>query len=254
MLRHGSEASLKAVESAVSLRSGMTCHREQMRILVVDDDQYVAGAVRRGFVVEGFAVDVAVDGTEGRWLATENAYDALVLDSMMPGLSGEELCTSLRRSGDWTPILMLTARTGHLHEAAALDAGADDYLAKPFSFDVLLARLRALVRRSPHERPTILTVGDMRLDPATHRMWRGDTPIHLTPRQFSMLEFFMRRAGDVLSKPVIIENVWDFSFDGDPNIVEVYVRQLRQRIDEPFGRTSLQTLRLVGYRLDPDGG
>jgi len=225
-----------------------------MRILVVEDDLHVAGAVRRGLAGEGYAVDVALDGTDGLWLASENSYDVLVLDRMLPGLSGDELCTRLRERGDWTPILMLTARSGPDEEARALDAGADDFLAKPFSYVVLVARLRALLRRGVPERPTVLEAGDLRLDPATHRAWRGRTALELTPRQFSLLEFFLRRKGEVLSKAVILEHVWDFSFDGDPNIVEVYVRQLRQRVDLPFGRASLETLRLVGYRLDPDGG
>lgn len=225
-----------------------------MRILVVEDDKHLAGALKRGLEGEGYAVDVALDGGEGEWLATENAYDALVLDVMLPVLAGDELCSRRRESGDWTPILMLTARSGPEQEARALDSGADDFLAKPFSFVVLLARLRALQRRGRQERPTVLEAGDLRLDPATHRVWRGETPVELTPRQFSLLEFLLRRAGDVVSKSTIIEHVWDFAYDGDPNIVEVYVGQLRQRIDKPFGRTSLQTVRLVGYRLDPDGG
>jgi DNA-binding response OmpR family regulator len=225
-----------------------------MRILVVEDDLHLAGALRRGLEAEGYAVDVALDGTEGAWLAAENAYDALVLDVMLPGLGGDELCAQRRQAGDWTPILMLTARSGPEQEARALDSGADDFLAKPFSFVVLLARLRALLRRGRHERPTVLEAGDLRLDPATHRAWRGEEPVALTPRQFSLLEFLMRRKGEVVSKATILEHVWDFSFDGDPNIVEVYVRQLRKRIDEPFGRSALQTERLVGYRLDQDGG
>jgi len=225
-----------------------------MRILVVEDDKHVAGAVKRGLESEGYAVNVALDGTEGHWLATENAYDAMVLDCMLPGMSRNDLCCTLRDAGNWTPILMLTAKTGADEEAQALDAGADDFLSKPFSYIVLVARLRALLRRGQHERPSVLTAGDLRLDPATHQVWRGDALVALTPRQFSLLEFLLRRAGEVLSKSLIIEHVWDFAFDGDPNIVEVYVRQLRQRIDEPSGRTSLQTVRLVGYRLDPDGG
>jgi len=225
-----------------------------MRILVVEDDLHLAGALRRGLEAEGYAVDVALDGTEGAWLAAENAYDALVLDVMLPGLGGDELCAQRRQAGDWTPILMLTARSGPEQEARALDSGADDFLAKPFSFVVLLARLRALLRRGRHERPTVLEAGDLRLDPATHRAWRGEEAVALTPRQFSLLEFLMRRKGEVVSKATILEHVWDFSFDGDPNIVEVYVRQLRKRIDEPFGRAALQTERLVGYRLDQDGG
>lgn len=225
-----------------------------MRILVVEDDVQVARAVRRGLEVEGYAVDVALDGAEGEWLATENDYDALVLDVMLPELTGDRLCARLRAAGDWTPILMLTARTLPEEEARALDAGADDFLAKPFSYLVLVARLRALLRRGGRERPTVLEVGDLRLDPAEHRVWRGEQPVELTPRQFSLLEFLMRRPGEVTSKAEILEHVWDFAFDGDPNIVEVYVRQLRQRIDHPFGRNALQTVRLVGYRLDADGG
>lgn len=225
-----------------------------MRILLVEDDKHLAGAIRRGLQDEGYAVDVALDGTDGHWLATENSYDAMVLDVMLPGMTGSDLCRKLREAGDWTPILMLTARSGEREEARALDTGADDFLSKPFSFIVLIARLRALLRRGGHERPSVLSAGDLRLDPATHRVARGSTEITLTPRQFSLLEFMLRRAGEVLSKSLILEHVWDFSFDGDPNIVEVYVGQLRKRIDEPFGRSSLQTVRLVGYRLDPDGG
>ena len=224
-----------------------------MRILVVEDDKQVAGAVKRGLEAEGYAVDVSLEGTDGLWRATETSYDVIVLDCMLPGLSGEELCSTLRERGDWTPILMLTAKSGADEEARALDAGADDFLSKPFSYVVLVARLRALLRRGSPERPPLLEAGDLKLDPATHRVWRGPVPVELTPRQFSLLEFFLRRKGEVLSKAVILEHVWDFSFDGDPNIVEVYLRQLRLRVDVPFGRTSLQTVRLVGYRLDPDG-
>jgi two-component system OmpR family response regulator len=224
-----------------------------MRILVVDDDKHVTTALRRGLQREGYSVDAALDGTDGLWLAQENTYDALILDSMMPGRSGDEVCRALREAGDWTPILVLTARTGDESEAGALDAGADDFLAKPFSLVVLLARLRALVRRTPGERPTVLVVGDLRLDPAAHRVWRGETELSLTPRQFAVLEFLMRHPDEVIPKRAILENVWDFGFDGDPNIVEVYVRQLRQRIDEPFGVRSLETVRLVGYRLASGG-
>jgi two-component system OmpR family response regulator len=224
-----------------------------MRILVVDDDEHLARAVKRGLTAEGFAVDVAHDGAEGAWFAEENAYDAIVLDLMLPALSGHEVCRRLRAAGIWTPIIMLTAKVGVRDETTSLDSGADDFLAKPFSFVVLLARLRALVRRGGQERPAVLVVGDLRLDPATHQVWRGETPIELTPRQFSLLEFLMRRPGEVVSKRLILEHVWDFAFDGAPNIVEVYVRQLRVRIDEPFDRRSLQTVRLVGYRLAADG-
>ncbi len=225
-----------------------------MRILVVDDDARLADAVRRGLEHEGYAVDVALDGTDGHWLATENPYDAIVLDAMLPGMSGEEVCTKLREAHVWTPILMLTARTGDSAEATALDTGADDFLSKPFSYVVLLARLRALVRRGAPARPQVLAVGDLRLDPATHQVRRGESPVPLSPRQFSLLEYLMRHPGEVLSKARILDHVWDFTFDGDPNIVEVYVRQLRLRIDEPFDRSALQTVRGVGYRLAADGG
>jgi two-component system, OmpR family, response regulator len=225
-----------------------------MRILVVEDDKHVARAVSRGLEAEGYAVDVACDGWEGLWLATENAYDAMVLDIMLPGVSGYDLCSKLRDAHDWTPILMLTAKDAEEDEARALDTGADDFLAKPFSYVVLLARLRALLRRGQRERPSMLRAGDLHLDPAEHRVRRGDTVVELTPRQFALLELLMRRAGEVLSKREILEHVWDFAFEGDPNIVEVYVGQLRRRVDRPFGRKSLQTVRHVGYRLDPEGG
>ena len=223
-------------------------------MLVVDDDARLAGAVRRGLVAEGFAVDIAHDGTEGEWLATENPYDVLVLDVMLPGLDGYELCKRLRAAGNWAPILMLTAKNGADDEAHALDTGADDFLAKPFSYVVLLARIRALLRRRGSERPTVVSVGDLTLDPAAHQVRRGMEAVELTPRQFALLELLMRRAGEVLSKREILGHVWDFAFDGDPNIVEVYVRQLRTRIDLPFGRRAIQTVRGAGYRLDPDGG
>ena len=225
-----------------------------MRILVVDDDKHLVQALKRGLEAEGYAVDVALDGLEAQWLAAENSYDAIVLDIMLPGLSGDALCAKLREAGDWTPILMLTAKTAANEEANALDTGADDFLSKPFSYVVLVARLRALLRRGGGERPSILVAGDLRLDPALHEVHRGSTKIDLTPRQFSLLEFLIRRAGEVVPKPEILNHVWDFAFEGDPNIVEVYVRQLRLRIDKPFGRNSLQTVRLVGYRLAADGG
>ena len=221
---------------------------------MIEDDRHLAASVRRGLRADGFAVDIAGDGTEGLWMAKEGAYDAIVCDIMLPGMSGYKVCAELRSAGDWTPLLMLTAKNGELDEAEALDTGADDFLTKPFSYVVLLARLRALLRRGGRERPAVLTAGDLRLDPAAHRAWRGDTQIALSPRQFSLLEFFMRRAGEALSKSEIVDHVWDFAFEGDPNIVEVYVGQLRRKIDEPFGRTSIETIRLVGYRFDPDGG
>jgi DNA-binding response OmpR family regulator len=194
-------------------------------------------------------VDTAGDGAEAEWLARENPYDVMVLDVMLPGLDGIELCTRLRDSGNWTPVLMLTARTGSAEVARALNSGADDHLAKPFSYIVLLARLRALLRRGGSTRPPVLRAGGLELDPATHQVRRDATPVELTPRQFALLEYLMRRAGEVVPKRDILEHVWDFGYEGDPNIVEVYVGQLRRRIDQPFGTTSLQTVRLVGYRL-----
>ncbi|MCW2797734.1 response regulator transcription factor [Nocardioides sp.] len=225
-----------------------------MRILMVEDDGHVAAAVKRGLEAEGYAVDIALDGTDGHWLATENDYDVIVLDSMLPGMSGEALCRDLRERGDWTPILILTARTGSEPEVRALDSGADDFLSKPFSYAVLLARIRALLRRGREERPTILQAGDLRLDPASHQVWRGEVTVELTPRQFGLLECLMRHPGEALSKASLKEHLWDFAYDGDLNIIEVYVRQLRQRIDEPFGRQTIHTIRGVGYRLDPAGG
>jgi DNA-binding response OmpR family regulator len=225
-----------------------------VKVLVVEDEVRLAGAIRRGLEREGFSVDVALDGDEGLWRARENHYDAMVLDIMLPGQNGYQVCAALREADVWTPILMLTAKDGELDHAEALDTGADDFLTKPFSFVVLVAHLRALVRRGGKERPTVLSAGDLRLDPARHRCWRGDTEIELTSRQFSLLEFLMRRAGEVTSKAEILENVWDDAFEGDLNIVEVYVGYLRKKIDVPFGRRSIETIRLVGYRLDADGG
>jgi two-component system, OmpR family, response regulator len=225
-----------------------------MRILVVEDDRTLAAAVGRGLRAEGFAVDVAHDGADGLWYACENFYDVIVLDIMLPGLDGFALCGRLRDAGNWSPILMLTAKDGDLDEAHALDTGADDFLSKPFSYVVLLARVRALLRRGRKERPTVLRAGDLVLDPAGHRVARGAVPIEVSPRQFALLEFLMRHAGDPVSKSDILAHVWDFAYEGPQNIVEVYVSQLRRRIDAPFGRNSLETVRTVGYRLDPDGG
>ena len=225
-----------------------------MRVLVVDDEQRLADALRRGLEAEGIAVDVAHTGTDGLWYARENDYDVLVLDIMMPGMSGYALCRTLRDEGDGTPILMLTAKDGDWDQVEALDTGADDYLTKPFSFAVLLARLRALVRRGSRERPVVLEAGDLRIDPAARRVHRGEVAIELTSREFSVLEYLARRRGEAVSKADILGNVWDFDFDGDPNIVEVYVGHLRNKIDRPFGRAALQTVRGAGYRLDAQGG
>jgi two-component system, OmpR family, response regulator len=225
-----------------------------VRILVVEDDEHLGRSIKRGLGAEGFATDLALDGVDGLWRAREGDYDVVVLDIMLPGLNGYQICAELRGAGNWTPILMLTAKDGEFDVAEALDTGADDYLSKPFSYVVLVARIRALLRRARTSSPTVLVAGDLRLDPAAHRVWRGGTEVTLTPRQFALLEFLMRRAGEALPKSTILEHVWDFAFDGDPNIVEVYVRHLRKKIDEPYGRNAIQTVRLVGYRLDPDGG
>jgi two-component system OmpR family response regulator len=225
-----------------------------VRILVVEDDEHLGRSIKRGLGAEGFVTDLALDGVDGLWRAREGDYDVVVLDIMLPGLNGYQICAELRGAGNWTPILMLTAKDGEFDVAEALDTGADDYLSKPFSYVVLVARIRALLRRARTSSPTVLVAGDLRLDPAAHRVWRGGTEIMLTPRQFALLEFLMRRAGEALPKSTILEHVWDFAFEGDPNIVEVYVRHLRKKIDEPYGRSAIQTVRLVGYRLDPDGG
>jgi DNA-binding response OmpR family regulator len=225
-----------------------------LRVLVVEDESALAEALRRGLAREGFAVDTAEDGVDGLHLARETAYDVIVCDVMLPGIDGREIVRSLRADGNWTPVLMLTARDADEEIAAALDLGADDYLAKPFSFPVLVARVRALLRRGAPERPVLLTAGDLSLDPATRRVERGRRPVELTPREFALLEFLLRRAGEVVSKSTIVEHVWDAHFDGDPNIVEVYVGYLRRKIDEPFDRRSIETVRGAGYRLRSDGG
>jgi two-component system OmpR family response regulator len=223
------------------------------RVLIVEDQARLAATLKRGLEREGFAVDVALDGADGHWLASQGVYDVLVLDIMLPGKDGFSICAELRAAGIWTPVLMLTARDSAHDVVRSLDTGADDYLTKPFSFMVLVARVRALLRRGAHERPTVLESGDLRLDPAAHRCFRGPEEVELTSREFRVLEFLMRAGGDIVSKASIIDNVWDFAFDGDPNIVEVYIRRLRKKIDEPFGRRSIETVRGEGYRLAADG-
>jgi len=214
----------------------------------------MASLIRRGLAMEGLAVDVATSGEEAIGVAGPSNYDAIVLDVMLPGMSGFETCRRLRSGGVWTPVLMLTARDSVEDRVAGLDTGADDYLIKPFAFAELLARLRALVRRGEFERPSVLEVGDLRLDPATHRVWRGSTEIQLSAKEFAMLEIFMRRPDEVLTRLHLLEHAWDFAYDNRSNIIDVYIRHLRQRIDEPFGRQSLETVRGVGYRLRADGG
>ena len=220
---------------------------------MVDDERTLALALKRGLQAEGASVDVALTGTDGLWMATENPYDALVLDIMLPGINGFEICARLRQAGNWMPILMLTAKDGDLDEAEALDAGADDYLTKPFSYVVLQARLRALLRRGAKERPPILQAGDLTVDPAAHRCQRAGNEITLTSREFSILEYLMRHLDEVVSKRDVLDHVWDYDFEGDPNIVEVYVRYLRNKIDRPFGRHAIQTVRGAGYRVAADG-
>ncbi len=224
-----------------------------MRLLVVEDEKKLATSLKRGLEADGFAVDVALNGTDGLWRAQEHDYDAIVLDIMLPGINGYKICEQLREEGNWTPILMLTAKEGDLDEAEALDTGADDFLRKPFAHMVLVARLRALLRR-PGERPVVMTAGDLRLDPNQRRCWRGDTEIDLRTREFSVLEYLIRNAGDVVSKQDILDHVWNYEYDGDPSIIEVYVRNLRKKIDIPYDRSSIQTVRGAGYRLAEDGG
>ena len=220
-----------------------------MRILVVEDERRLASSLRAGLEAEGFAVDTAYDGQEGLWHAREHAYDAILLDIMLPGLNGYKVCETLRAEENWTPIIMLTAKDGDWDQIEALDTGADDYVTKPFSFQVLLARLRSLLRRGGPERPVVLTVGDLSLDPAARTVARAGAEIRLTSREFSLLEFLMRRQGQVVTKTDILDHVWDYAFDGDPNIVEVYIGRLRRKVDRPFGRTDIETLRGSGYRL-----
>jgi two-component system, OmpR family, response regulator len=220
-----------------------------MRILLVDDEERFATAVRQGLEAEGLAVDLAHDGDEGLWMARSNDYDAIVLDILLPGLNGYRICAELRDGGNWTPILMLTALDEDLDEAEALDTGADDYLSKPFSFVVLVARLRALLRRGAAPRPAVLQVGDLRLDPAAHRCWRAGQEVELTTKQFALLECFMRHPGQVLSKTALREHVWDYAFADSSNIIEVYVGQLRKKL----GVARIETIRGAGYRL-VDGG
>jgi two-component system OmpR family response regulator len=225
-----------------------------MRILVVEDEPRLAETVRRGLGTEGWTVDVARDGVDGLWSACELPYDVIVLDIMLPGMHGYAVLEELRRRHVWTPVLMLTAKDGEYDQADALDLGADDYLTKPFSFVVLVARLRALVRRGAPERPVVMAAGDLTLDPARRRVRRGESEITLTPREFGLLAFLMRHRGDVVTKSEILDGVWDPAFTGDPNVVEVYVRYLRQKIDVPFGRHAVETVRGAGYRLSASGG
>ncbi|GAB3271332.1 response regulator transcription factor [Kineosporia babensis] len=223
-----------------------------MRVLVVDDEARFAEGISRGLVAEGFSVDVAENGIDGLWRAREVQYDAILLDVMMPGLNGYAVCRALREEENWTPILMLTAKDGAWDQIEGLDTGADDYVVKPVEFPVLLARLRALVRRGRPERPTVLTIGSLVVDPATREVRRGGTPITLTSREFAVLAFLARSAESVRSKLEILNGVWDDDFEGDPNIVEVYIAHLRAKVDRPFGVETIVTMRGAGYRLIAD--
>jgi two-component system OmpR family response regulator len=220
-------------------------------VLVVEDEAKVADLIRRALVREGYAVDLAANGAEALWAAGETAYDAVVLDAMIPAPDGFEVCRRLRADGRWSPVLMLTARDGVDDRVRGLDAGADDYLTKPFALKELMARLRALTRRSLGARPVRLSVGDLTMDTAEHVVRRGSEPVKLSPKEFAVLEVFMRRPGEVLSRSQILDSVWDFAYDGGSNVVDVYVGYLRRKIDEPFGRQDLETVRGVGYRLGP---
>ena len=224
------------------------------RVLVIDDEKRVTTAIKRGLEAEGFAVDVVFNGDDGMWMAREQTYDAIVLDVMLPGANGYQVCAAPRDEGNWTPILMLTAKTGEYDEAEALDTGADDFLSKPFSYVVLVARLRSLLRRGARERPVELSAAGLRLDPAGRRVWRGTDEIRLTAREFAVLEYLVRRADEVVTKTEILGAVWDFEFEGDLNNVEVYVRRIRRKVDDPFGTSSIETIRGAGYRLNGRSG
>jgi two-component system, OmpR family, response regulator len=225
-----------------------------MRVLIVEDEVKMAALLRRGLVAEGMSADVAIKGEDALWMAAATEYDAIVLDVMLPGIDGFEVCRRLRNDGVWAPILMLTARDAVRDRIAGLDGGADDYLTKPFSYAELLARLRALVRRGPVERPTELVVGDLRLDPATRRVWRDGTEISLSAKEFALIEVFMRRPGQVLSRFELLEHAWDYDYENRSNVVDSYIRFLRKKLDKPFGTNSIETVRGAGYRLREDGG
>jgi two-component system, OmpR family, response regulator len=224
-----------------------------MRVLIVEDEVKMAAVIRRGLREEGMAVDVTERGEDALWMAGSTEYDAIVLDVMLPGIDGLETCRRLRDDGVWSPVIMLTARDAVEDRVAGLDGGADDYVTKPFSFAELLARLRALARRGPAERPVLLEVGDLRLDPATRQVWRGDREISLSAKEFALLEVFMRRPGEVLSRLQLLEHAWDYGYENRSNVVDVYIRYLREKVDRPFGADSIETVRGAGYRLRRGG-
>src|SRR5437868_10443928 len=232
----------------------LTRENPNVRVLIVEDELRMASLIRRGLVNEGLAADVAGSGEDALWMAPAHDYDAVVLDVMLPDLDGSAVCRRRRNAGVWAPVLMLTARDAVDDRVAGLDSGADDYLVKPFAFAELLARLRALARRGDGERPAVLVVGDLRLDPATREVTREGRPVTLSAKEFALLETFMRRPGEVLTRIHLLEHAWDFAYDNRSNVVDVHVRRLRRKIDEPFGRRSLETIRGAGYRLRSDGG
>jgi two-component system, OmpR family, response regulator len=220
-----------------------------MRVLIIEDQPKMLDLLRRGLQQEGYAVDTTATGNEGVWMGSENPYDAIILDLMLPDMEGREVCRALRHKGQWAPLIILTALDAVSDRVGGLDAGADDFLTKPFSFAELFARLRALLRRGAPERPAVLTVGDLTLDPAAHVVTRRGIPVELTAKEFTLLECFMRHPGQVLSRSRLIDHAWDFAYEGDSNVVDVYVRYLREKIDRPFGAATLQTIRGAGYRL-----
>jgi two-component system OmpR family response regulator len=234
-----------------SSTDGTMCH---MRVLIIEDEVKMASLIRRGLREEGLAADVAIKGEDALWMAGATSYDAIVLDVMLPGIDGFETCRRLREEGVWAPVLMLTARDAVEDRVAGLDTGADDYLTKPFSFVELLARIRALARRGRVEHATVLNAGDLHLEPAARRVWRGDTDIALSAKEFALLETFMRHPGQVLDRLQLLEHAWDYNYENRSNVIDVYVRYLREKIDRPFGVDSLETVRGAGYRLRADGG
>ena len=225
-----------------------------MRVLLVEDEQRLSETIKNGLTDQGFVVETAHNGVDGLWLASEKPYDAVVLDIMLPGMHGYDVIKHLRARKVWTPVLMLTAKDGEYDQVDAFDLGADDYMTKPFSFIVLVAHLRALIRRGAPERPVVLEAGDLVLDPTTRRVTRAGDDITLTPKEFALLHYFLQHRGQVRTKSQILDSVWDPAFDGDVNVVEVYVRYLRLKLDAPYRRQSIETLRGAGYRLDPAGG
>ena len=256
-MQHSSQLTLRRVPGRLLSVSSVATRQDgideevggPVRVLMVEDELRLAATLSRGLVAEGFVVDIVHDGAEGLAEAQARAYDVIILDIMLPTLNGYDVCRGLREAGVWTPVLMLTAKDGEYDQVDAFDLGADDYLTKPFSFVVLVARLRALVRRGAPERPTVLSVGDLTLDPASRAVRRGEAAIDLTPREFGVLQFLMRHPDEVVSKLEMLQGVWDLHYEGDENIVEVYIGYLRRKVDHPFGRQSIQTVRGAGYRL-----